>query len=200
MRNSRFIWRQLYVCYQWVISDSSVFHKYYMRLFMYSVRNTYTNIYFFSDFQWNLGVTSAKHASYVCWSLVESRRQHYSGNVFADNHWYSTHIPRIVRVRTTQTTQEIRKTGQTFTRSRVLSCSKPGIAQSTDTAKGAHAWWQGGKSNDAPQISLIFTDILGLCFYKLASVCMMDIEGHPWRYFMKLCDFKVLMNILVTCL
>ena len=64
----------------------------------------------------------------------------------------------------------------------------------------AHAWWQGGKSNDAPLISLIFTDILGLCFYKLASVCMMDIEGHPWRYFMKLCDFKVLMNILVTCL
>ena len=61
-----FIWRQSYVSYQWVISDSSVFHKYYMRLFTYSVRDTYANIYFFSDFQWYLGVTSVKHASYVC--------------------------------------------------------------------------------------------------------------------------------------
>ena len=61
-----FIWRQSYVSYQWVISDSSVFHKYCMRLFTYSVRDTYANIFFFSDFQWYLGVTSAKHASYVC--------------------------------------------------------------------------------------------------------------------------------------
>ena len=47
-----FIWRQSYVSYQWVISDSSVFHKYYMRLFTYSVRDTYANIFFsviFSD-------------------------------------------------------------------------------------------------------------------------------------------------------
>ena len=36
----------------------------------------------------------------------------YSDNVFTDDHWYSTHIPRIVRVRTTQTTQKIRKTAQ----------------------------------------------------------------------------------------
>ena len=47
-----FIWRQSCVSYQRVISDSSVFHKYYMRLFTYSVRDTYANIFFFSDFQW----------------------------------------------------------------------------------------------------------------------------------------------------
>ena len=61
-----FIWRQSCVSYQRVISDSSVFHKYYMRLFTYSVKDIYANIFFFSDFQWYLGVTSAKHASYVC--------------------------------------------------------------------------------------------------------------------------------------
>ena len=43
------------------------------------------------------------------WKVVDER---YSGNVFTDDHWYSTHIPRIVRVRTTQTTQKIRKTAQ----------------------------------------------------------------------------------------
>ena len=43
------------------------------------------------------------------WKVVDKR---YSGNVFTDDHWYSTHIPRIVRVRTTQTTQKIRKTAQ----------------------------------------------------------------------------------------
>ena len=43
------------------------------------------------------------------WKVVDER---YSGNVFIDDHWYSTHIPRIVRVRTTQTTQKIRKTAQ----------------------------------------------------------------------------------------
>ena len=43
------------------------------------------------------------------WKVVDER---YSGNVFTDAHWYSTHIPRIVRVRTTQTTQKIRKTAQ----------------------------------------------------------------------------------------
>ena len=37
------------------------------------------------------------------WKVVDER---YSGNVFTDDHWYSTHIPRIVRVRTTQTTQK----------------------------------------------------------------------------------------------
>ena len=41
-----FICRQSYVSYQWVISDSSVFHKYYKRLFTYSVRDTYANIFF----------------------------------------------------------------------------------------------------------------------------------------------------------
>ena len=47
-----FLLRQSYVSYQWVISDSSVFHKCYMRLFTYSVRDTYANIFFsviFSD-------------------------------------------------------------------------------------------------------------------------------------------------------
>ena len=43
------------------------------------------------------------------WKVVDER---YSGNVFTDDHWYSTHIPRIVRVRTTQTTQKVRKTAQ----------------------------------------------------------------------------------------
>ena len=43
------------------------------------------------------------------WKVVDER---YSGNVFTDDHWYSTHIPRIVRVKTTQTTQKIRKTAQ----------------------------------------------------------------------------------------
>ena len=43
------------------------------------------------------------------WKVVDER---YSGNVFTDDHWYSTHILRIVRVRTTQTTQKIRKTVQ----------------------------------------------------------------------------------------
>ena len=43
------------------------------------------------------------------WKVVDER---YSGNVFTDDHWSSTHIPRIVRVRTTQTTQKIRKTAQ----------------------------------------------------------------------------------------
>ena len=43
------------------------------------------------------------------WKVVDER---YSGNVFTDDHWYSTHIPRIVRVRTMQTTQKIRKTAQ----------------------------------------------------------------------------------------
>ena len=43
------------------------------------------------------------------WKVVDER---FSGNVFTDDHWYSTHIPRIVRVRTTQTTQKIRKTAQ----------------------------------------------------------------------------------------
>ena len=43
------------------------------------------------------------------WKVVDER---YSGNVFTDDHWYSTHIPRIVRVRTTRTTQKIRKTAQ----------------------------------------------------------------------------------------
>ena len=58
--------RELSVGYQRVISDSSVFYKYYMHLFTYSVRDTYANKFFFFDFQWYLGVTSAKHASYVC--------------------------------------------------------------------------------------------------------------------------------------
>ena len=83
---------------------------------------------------------------------------------------------------------------------RLVSMSITDGLASTNLHSCAHAWWQGGKSNDAPLISLFFTDILGLCFYKLASVCMVDIEGHPWRYFTKLCDFNVLMNILVTCL
>ena len=43
------------------------------------------------------------------WKVVDER---YNGNVFTDDHWYSTHIPHIVRVRTTQTTQKIRKTAQ----------------------------------------------------------------------------------------
>ena len=43
------------------------------------------------------------------WKVVDER---YSGNVFTDDHWYSTYIPRIVRVKTTQTTQKIRKTAQ----------------------------------------------------------------------------------------
>ena len=43
------------------------------------------------------------------WKVVDER---YSGNLFTDDHWYSTHIPRIVCVRTTQTTQKIRKTKQ----------------------------------------------------------------------------------------
>ena len=43
------------------------------------------------------------------WKVVDER---YNGNVFTDDQWYSTHIPRIVRVRTTQTTQKIRKTAQ----------------------------------------------------------------------------------------
>ena len=43
------------------------------------------------------------------WKVVDER---YSGNVFTDDHWYSTHILRTVRVRTTQTTQTIRKTAQ----------------------------------------------------------------------------------------
>ena len=43
------------------------------------------------------------------WKVVDKR---YSGKVFTDDHWYSTHIPRIVRVRTMQTTQKIRKTAQ----------------------------------------------------------------------------------------
>ena len=43
------------------------------------------------------------------WKVVDER---FSGNVFTDDHRYSTHIPRIVRVRTTQTTQKIRKPAQ----------------------------------------------------------------------------------------
>ena len=43
------------------------------------------------------------------WKVVD---EHYSGNVFTDDHWYSTHIPRIVRVWTTQTTHKIRKPAQ----------------------------------------------------------------------------------------
>ena len=43
------------------------------------------------------------------WKVVDER---YSANVFTDDHWYSTHIPRIVHVRTTQTTQKICKTAQ----------------------------------------------------------------------------------------
>ena len=43
------------------------------------------------------------------WKVVDEQ---YSGNVFTDDHWYSTHIPRIVRVWTTQTTHKIRKPAQ----------------------------------------------------------------------------------------
>jgi hypothetical protein len=61
------------------------------------------------------------------WKDVDERD---SGNIFANNHWYHTHISRIFRVRTTQTSQRLRKTAHYL-------CVKPspGIAHSTDPAK-----------------------------------------------------------------
>ena len=44
------------------------------------------------------------------WKVVDERD---SGNIFANAHWYSTHISRIVRVKTTQTTQKLRKLRKT---------------------------------------------------------------------------------------
>ena len=43
------------------------------------------------------------------WKVVDERD---SGNICAFDHWYSTHNSRIVRVRTTQTTQKLRKAAQ----------------------------------------------------------------------------------------
>ena len=43
------------------------------------------------------------------WKVVDERD---SGNIFANDHWYSTHISCIVRVKTTQTTQKLHKTAQ----------------------------------------------------------------------------------------
>ena len=98
------------------------------------------------------------------WKVVDER---FSGNVFTDDHWYSTHIPRIVPVRTTQTTQKYvkqRNTAQTFTRSRVLSCSKPGIAQSTDTANiGAQLRRFHVRKTDEMRKSLMYHVRLEIC-------------------------------------
>ena len=43
------------------------------------------------------------------WKIVDERN---SGNIFANDHWYSMHISRIVCIRASQTTQKLRKTAQ----------------------------------------------------------------------------------------
>ena len=127
-----FIWRQSYVSYQWVISDSSVFHKYYMRLFTYSVRDIHTPIYFFQWFSVILRCNK-RETCVICLLIVSGKS---STNAIAATFSQTiTDIPRTFRALSALGLRKLRKkyvkqrnTAQTFTRSQVLSCSKPGIA------------------------------------------------------------------------
>ena len=86
----------------------------------------HTPILFFSDAYVLQARNMRQMSANRQWKVVDERD---SGNILANDHWYSTHISRIVRVRTTQTTQNHVKqhnTAYTLTRSRELRCSKPG--------------------------------------------------------------------------
>ena len=54
---------------------------------------------------WNMRHASANRQ----WKVVDERD---SGNIFTNDHWCFTHILRIIHVRTTQTTQQLRWTAQ----------------------------------------------------------------------------------------
>ena len=129
------------------------------------------------------------------WKVVDER---YSGNVFTDDHWYSTHIPRIVRVRTTQTTQKIRKTAQycaNFYAKPSFELLKPGIAQSTDTANiGAQLRRFHVRKPDEMRKSLMYHVRLEICawFMRLREFwavwlglneCLPGGESFKFRFY-----------------
>ena len=67
-------------------------------------------------FQWFAVICRCykRETGVICLLIVsgKSSMNTIAVNIFANDHWYSTHISRIIRVRTTQTTQKIRKTAQ----------------------------------------------------------------------------------------
>ena len=112
------VWSSMYTRFYMtpIVRELSVVHQYFISITCACLRillEIHTPIYFFLWFSVILRCNK-RETCVICllfhqWKVVDER---YSGNVFTDDHWYSTHIPRIVRVRTTQTTQKIRKTAQ----------------------------------------------------------------------------------------
>lgn len=73
---------------------------------------------FVSGYQWNVCVTTARHAWYVCYLVSDL---HGSGKFLVSNHYWSTHMSHIIRIRTTAKDTCITLNGA---QSRISVCDK----------------------------------------------------------------------------